>query len=143
MAYNAGDRRNVRQAEKSAKLVETQNREVITGLMSVTNGRAWMWDWLTKLHIFQSPFHPDSGIMSFQCGEQNIGLQLLKDIMLYSPDQYILMAREANERNASSERARSQDADRRDQGREPSDATDTGDIEVDSDDGSEDRASLN
>ena len=59
-------------------------------------------------------------IRAFAEGERNIGLKLLSDIMAVAPDAFMLMMRERNERD-NAERSRSQDPDRRDQGREPAD----------------------
>src|SRR5438034_7377082 len=103
MAYNASERKDVRRAEKEAKLAERQRYEITSYIMSTAPSRAWMHDKLETCHVFRSSFATDALAMAFAEGERNIGLQLLNDIMQACPNNYILMMEEANERHASSE----------------------------------------
>src|SRR6266704_2332873 len=96
--YNASERKDVRRAEKEAKLAERQRHEITTYIMSTAPSRAWMYDKLEICHVFRSSFSTDALAMAFAEGERNIGLQLVGDIMVACPDDYILMMREANER---------------------------------------------
>lgn len=121
MPFDASDRKQVRRAEKAAAVIDRQRVEVVASLMSTIAGRAYVHDKLVSAHVFQTSFAPDALAMAFAEGERNQGLQLLNDVMTASPDAYILMTREASERYTSSERARGQDNDGRDQGREPGD----------------------
>ena len=118
--YNAADRKDIRRAEKEAKLFEQQRREVMVDLMSTMPKRRWMLEILEACHVFATSFNRDSHTMAFMEGQRDIGLRLLNDIMASSPDEYILMMRENNERRSASERTRSQDANGRDQGSDPS-----------------------
>jgi len=125
--YDAGNRRDIREAQKRAKVTEQQRREIITGIMSVEPGRRWMHDILEGCHIFSTSFS-DAGLrMAFMEGQREVGLRLLMDIMGACPDRYIEMMRERNERqssiNARSER-RDQDGDGRNQ--EPESDNDSG-----------------
>lgn len=101
MPYNAAERKDVRRAEKVAKLADRQRVEVITNIMSTIPGRAWMLDRLERCHIFATTFVNDALITAFGEGQRNIGLQDIDDIMQACPDKYILMMRERNERDAS------------------------------------------
>src|SRR5262245_6449683 len=107
MAYDAGNRRDVRALEKQAKLADQQRREIVTGIMSVEPGRRWMHDILTACHIVSTSFSDVGLRMAFMEGQREVGIRLLTDIMGACPDQYIQMMREANGR-ASSNDARSQ-----------------------------------
>lgn len=111
MTYDASSRKDVRRAEKLAKQADRQRAEVVTGIMSVTNGRGWMYEFLANCHIYANPFTADPLRTAFACGEMNVGQKLLADIMLYCPDSYIIMIREHNERSYAAERSRSQDND--------------------------------
>lgn len=101
---NAADRKDIRRAEKLAKLESTHDRETIVILMSTINGRSWMWRQLEQCHCFNDPFTGDALHEAYQKGERNFGLRLLSQINLYCPDQYIQMVREANERYLSNNR---------------------------------------
>jgi hypothetical protein len=51
MPYDAGNRKDVRQAEKQAKLHEQQRKEIVTGIMSVRPdalGCATFWNPVTS-----------------------------------------------------------------------------------------------
>ena len=114
--YNAGQRKDVRQAEKDAKLADQQEREFITHLMSTTPGRRWMHNVLEQCHIFSTSYSRDSTTMAFNEGQRDIGLKLLNGVMAACPESYILMMREHNERRSTSERTRDQNSNGRDQG---------------------------
>jgi hypothetical protein len=116
MAYNAAERKDVRRAEKDAKLAEQQRREVIVGLMSAIPGRRWVLETLESCHIFRTSYNRDPTTMAFMEGQRDIGLRLLNDIMASCPDDYIQMMRESNERRSTSERTSSENRDGSDQG---------------------------
>src|SRR5215831_5395103 len=101
MAYNAGNRKDVRELEKQAKLEEQQRREIITGIMSVAPGRKWMYDLLLSCHCFTTCYADLSNRMAFMAGEQSIGIRLLTDIMRACPAEYVTMMGEANARQSA------------------------------------------
>ena len=96
--YDAGNRKSIRAAEKSAKLISRANLETIVGIMSVMAGRAWMHDFLSQCNVFHTPWVGDDAATNFNCGVQSVGLRMLNDIMLYAPENFTVMMREANER---------------------------------------------
>src|SRR5512143_2239033 len=103
--YNTADRKEIRKAEKAAKIAERQRRDVISGLMSSNPGRAWMLEILERCHLFQTSFDTNAAITAFREGERNIGAQFLSDIMRACPDQFMLMMRERNERDIARDAA--------------------------------------
>lgn len=107
MPYDAGNRKDVRAAEKTARLHEQQRKEIVTGIMSVAPGRSWMCDLLEHCHIFHTSYNDLPHRMAFMEGQREVGIRLLSDIMGACPDQYVLMMRERNERNASYDAGRS------------------------------------
>jgi hypothetical protein len=133
MMYNAANRKDIRQAEKEAKLADQQRREFMSGIMSTMPGRRWLHEKLVDCHIFSTSFNRDQLAMAFAEGQRDIGLKLLNDIMASCPDEYILMMREYNERRSASERTREQNTNGGNQGSEPDsiDASIYGDAEGD------------
>ena len=107
MTYNAGERKDVRAAEKAAKIAESQSAEIIRSLMSIPPGRAWVLTLLESAHVFATSFDRDPVAMAFNEGERNQGLILLTAIMSACPDQFLLMMKERNERHLAGERSRS------------------------------------
>ena len=94
---NAANRKDIREAEKAAKLRAQQDAEAVIAIMSTIPGRAWMWRQLGAANIFVSNFTGDPMRDAFASGERNFGLRLLSDIMLHCPEQYLQMTREAND----------------------------------------------
>lgn len=112
--YDASNRKDIRRAEKQAKLEEQQRQEIVTNLMSTTPGRAYVLEQLERAHLFTTSFNVDPTLMAFNEGERNAGLQLLNDIMRACPDNYVLMMKERNEKeltNAARSRSDQRDPD--------------------------------
>lgn len=124
MEYNASERKDIRRAERLAKLEEQQRREFITGIMSLVPGRKWMLDRLEFCHVFATSFNENPLAMAFAEGERNVGLQLLNDIMWACPDEYVEMMNERRTREHTRERVRESDRPRGDGGSDPGDEAD-------------------
>jgi hypothetical protein len=118
MPYDAGNRRDVREAEKAQKVADQQRREVVSGIMSVAPGRKWMCELLEACHVFATSYSDVSLRMAFCEGQRDVGIRLLTDIMGACPDDYILMMRERNERQSSTD-ARLDRKDRNGRDKEP------------------------
>lgn len=99
--YNAANRKDVREAEKGVVVFKTINREVVAGIMSLPNGRWWMHELLAKCQTYADPFSPDPYIHAYHSGRKAMGTLLHNDIMLYAPQQYETMLREAYERSVT------------------------------------------
>jgi hypothetical protein len=111
---DTSNKKIVRELEKRAKHLERVRHEVINGIMSVANGREWMFDVLSRCHVFASSFTRDSLTTAFVEGERNVGLQIFNDIMQICPEQFIQMMREANGREYTDSVRRSDPSPRRD-----------------------------
>jgi hypothetical protein len=105
VTYDAGNRKDVRRAEKAARLKQRARFDYTRRIMSEAQGREWMYDLLFRCHIGVTPFvagRPD--LSDFYAGEQNIGLQLWTDAMNSSPTEYVLMMQEASHKELSNDR---------------------------------------
>lgn len=111
MTYNAASRKHIRAAEKSQVMISTIDREVIAGLMSVKNGRHWISEQLANSFVFRDPFSADPNIHAYNAGLRAAGIKLFNDLVLYAPDNLILMMKEAHER-AITDAVRRDTADR-------------------------------
>src|SRR6266571_4351878 len=96
MAYDAGNKKDIRRAEKAARQSELVRSDIVRGIMSQPPGRAYIYDRLSVAHIFHSSFSADPLRMAFSEGERNIGLQLLADLLAFCPHQFTLMLQERN-----------------------------------------------
>lgn len=106
MTYNAANRKHIRNAEKSQIVLSTIAREVICGLMSVSNGRHWVYDRLSAAQVFTDPFSPDPYIHAYNAGRRAEGIALFNDLITYAPESLQLMMQEADERRITDEQRR-------------------------------------
>jgi len=96
--YDASNRKDIRRAEKEARLDELNRINYLQAAMSVPQGRAWFYDMLEFCHLFNDPFTGESLLEAYRKGERNVGLRLFADIIAHCPDDYIKMMKEANGR---------------------------------------------
>lgn len=94
-SYDSADPAQVNQARRKAGRRRAARLQFVKAMMDVAEGRAWIYGHLERCHIFATPFmQGDPHATSFRCGEHNIGLRLLADIMDAAPDEYVLMVKE-------------------------------------------------
>lgn len=98
MMYDASNRKDIRRAEKAARIAEAERINYLKAAMSTIAGRNWFHALLESCHIFNDPFTADPLREAYSKGERNVGLRLFSDIIAHCPDYYILMMREANAR---------------------------------------------
>ena len=96
--YDASNRKDIRKAEKDAKLSETMRLDYLKAAMSTMQGRAWYYDFLENCHCFNDPFTGNPLTEAYRKGERNVGLRVFSDIITHCPDEYLLMVREENGR---------------------------------------------
>ena len=98
------DRKTVKARRKVSVTAEKDREATLAGLMSIPNGRRWMWWLLGLCHVGHQPAHilasgPVDVPRSFlNFGEMNIGNQLIAAIYRACPDEYARMVKEANEK---------------------------------------------
>ena len=124
MTYSAASRKDIRIAEKALKASAAIDHEVIAGRMAVRNGRHWIHNQLASNFVFADPFTTDATAHAYNAGLRASGIALFNSLVLYAPDNLILMLKEANERAITDDVRRS--ADRRDSTDRRSDDYDSG-----------------
>lgn len=94
--YNAADKEQVQSARKRTGRKRREELDYIRNIMSTPLGRAWMFNLLGACKTFSSPIVAGDAYYTYHnIGEQNIGKKLLQDINDASPDEYVLMLKEA------------------------------------------------
>lgn len=92
--YDSSDRKTVEKSIKSSKDRDAILREALTGIMQTPSGRSWIKSVLDRCRPYQTPFSPDPIRTAFNCGEANIGLQLIAELHAASSDLYLQMMKE-------------------------------------------------
>ena len=92
--FDSSEPKDVQKRIKSVKQKEVINKEALRGIMSTRPGRSWMHSLLVRCHPYTTPFNSDALLMSHNCGEANIGLQLVAELHDVSPELYLEMMKE-------------------------------------------------
>jgi hypothetical protein len=100
------DPKSVHQRNVGVRLDAKARREMILAIMSLPQGREWVWSVLEICHPFANPFRADALEMAFLSGEMNIGQRIIAEIQAATPDLYMQMCQEAGEKDG---RARERD----------------------------------
>jgi hypothetical protein len=93
-----GDEKYVKGRVHSAKQRDAIRSRVLRNVMASIDGREWMYELLTLCHVYQTSFSPDALWMAKAEGERTIGLQLIGQIQIHCPEQYLQMMKEAKDR---------------------------------------------
>ncbi len=78
---------------------QQRNRETedLKWLMAHKQGRRLAWQWLADSGVFRNPFNHSGSVTAFNCGQMNLGQQLMARIMEHVPDAYVVMLKEHKE----------------------------------------------
>jgi hypothetical protein len=96
--------------EKEQRAVRRDQLSRISALMGDPIGRGYVYDLLCACHVFQSSFATNALAMAFSEGERNVGLFITNDLITASPDNYLLMLKEAGNVRPQPEPAEPADA---------------------------------
>lgn len=117
------DKADIRRQTKEEKAVNERINRAVDALLTVPDGREFLW-WLLTISRFGVQPHvvgaPDA--TSFACGEVNIGLQLFARMMEVNPDRSITLIKEQQYDRSNARRTRNADADGADRDADDSDS---------------------
>jgi hypothetical protein len=81
------------QAERLESL-RKQDTEDLKWLMAHKQGRRIVWSLLSSAGVTRTPWNHSGSVTAFNCGKQQIGLELLARIMEHVPEAYVVMLKE-------------------------------------------------
>ena len=94
--YNADDPEQVNKARKKAKRAEIQRQEVIRGIMSVKEGRAWIYHILEFSSMFGNPIASGDPYATYcNIGMANLGKMIWAEVEEATPEYCTTMLKEA------------------------------------------------
>jgi hypothetical protein len=82
------------QDAKTQRLKQEQEISDFNYLMSLPQGRRFMWRLLEKAGVFRSSYSMNGLEMAFKEGNRNLGVMLVAEINEHCPGQYQKMIRE-------------------------------------------------
>lgn len=94
---NAADAEQVKRAERKTARRAALEAANIKAVMSTLEGRAFVWELLTRARVFESIWHPSAAI-HYNAGRQDFGHELQALILGVDEELYDQMAREARGR---------------------------------------------
>ena len=105
--YDAANERHIKIARREARAMADARRGFVSHIMGLADGRAYIHDLLRVCDALDKQvFLVDPYENAFWCGVRHVGAMLRADIMDYCPDDFVLMMREANARNTTSDARR-------------------------------------
>lgn len=101
MTTDADIRRDLRKTKDWHKADEQAIERAVLANLASEDGRNFLW-WLLEIgRINMQPFDRDPSITAFNCGELNVGNQILARVVETSPEGYLAMQKErANARSS-------------------------------------------
>lgn len=88
--------------KRAEKFMKEDKREIDNAahtLLSSNSGREYLW-WLLSISRIGQNAHTNNALSTaFNCGEQNIGQQILAHILEINPAGYVQMMREQQEKD--------------------------------------------
>ena len=84
-----------KETETAQQLKRAQEQDDFRYLMSLPQGRRFMWRLLERAGVFRSSFSLNGLEMAHNEGNRNAGLHLLADIQELCPERYTQMLKEA------------------------------------------------
>ena len=97
--WDTSDPEKVKQSQEDLDRLMAERNNVMINLMSTTQGRRWVYDFLNQTHIFSTAFTPGpdgARFTDFKLGEQNVGLKLYAALETACPELCSQMIEEAN-----------------------------------------------
>jgi hypothetical protein len=91
---DVGDRTQVAERNKRAKVLEQRRLNGLKMIMSSPDGRLWMWDFLSKCGLFRVSFTGNGNRDAFDNGMRNAGMPIFTDIQNHCMPEYLTMAKE-------------------------------------------------
>jgi hypothetical protein len=88
------DPKQVAKAIKKGKDKDERREDALRGIMGTPEGRMWIHGLLEQCHPFATAFSTDALRMAHNCGEANIGLQLIAELHACSTELYLIMMKE-------------------------------------------------
>jgi hypothetical protein len=89
-----GNPEHVQERNREVKLRRREEFEDLKVVLSTGPGRRWMWNFISGLGPFRTPFGVDPHMSYFNGGRQNVALALIAEINAASPQTYALMQKE-------------------------------------------------
>lgn len=93
--YDASDPEKVSARKAEVGRRAKSDEQLLSAIMDLAEGRAFIWKLLQECHIWSSTFDYDNPHgTSFREGERNIGLRLFARVSAVAAEQYQLMVKE-------------------------------------------------
>lgn len=100
LPYDASDPVQVAEAKTAEGRREKRLKQTLVGILSVKDGREWVWELLSNTGMYQQSFvrgEPES--TAFNEGKRSIGNLILAAIVAADPQAFVTMMKEFGGKN--------------------------------------------
>lgn len=94
------DPEKLAEAERKARDQRDVELNCIREILTTYQGRQFLWNILSRCHVYKTSMSGRKHDVIFQEGERNIGLWLLNEVFTAMPNAYTLIRSEAMARDA-------------------------------------------
>ena len=96
---DVGNEAQVKEQKITKKMIRGQELADLKEILSYPYGRRFLWRMLAWCGIFKLSFSEENNLTNFKEGMRNTGLMLLSECELAEPNMYLLMQKEASDKN--------------------------------------------
>ena len=115
-AFDASDPAAEANVKRDAARFARQDADVLRMMMRTKEGRAFLYRFLDRCHIYSTTFAPgQSDVTAFQLGEENVGKRLMLEAQSASVDLYVQMIKEQRAEEARLDEVRRREQRNREQ----------------------------
>lgn len=93
---NAADAKQVKSAGNKVNLKEKERKRDLQEVLSTVEGRRFLWGQLKKCKVYESIWEGSAKI-HYNAGKQDLGHELMAEILEASPEAYLQMQKESME----------------------------------------------
>ena len=98
LVKNAADPKQVERAGHKQRYNRKMELEDVRDILETPAGRRTFWRYLTECRVFGSVFNNSGSMTYFNEGRRDVGLKIMADITEANDEAYLLMMREAKDR---------------------------------------------
>ena len=93
---NAADAKQVKSAGHKERLKDKEKKKDLQSILNTVEGRRFLWVQLSKCKVYESIWESSAKI-HYNAGKQDLGHELMADIIDASPEAYLQMQKESIE----------------------------------------------
>ncbi len=96
LVKNVADKKQVKQGEQKERFTERVQNEELRELLKLKGFRNFAWRYLSACGVFKLSKDPSGSETYFNEGKRSVGLKLMSEITMASPEAYLQMMKDGD-----------------------------------------------